>query len=346
MIERACIRMLLICVLSFPMGVASAQDDVVNRYLNVYPVGDSPILRLISPAVSEETILFEAKPIVRYSFYNNIYQRLRDNHPTGQAIFLSYRPHFRMYTDNSRPVKMPSSRIGLAFQFVQRSDSDNLRTLSIEHGHYSNGQSGCTFLEGAEDGSTACDSVYATLAADSDLSKLLNRRNGDFSTNFTKVLLNWRLNRLDDARPDSILSITLGWEWYHNPLLIIFDIGGYDPRDIGIYGRHRLSLQAEYERPGRSFPIVRWIPLLRALPRASLLGSYERILAADDRVNANRVVGQFTGYIGRIGIALGFVYGHDDYNIRLVDSSLQAYIGVTWKIFPSFNLRQQDFPDF
>src|SRR5882724_1067138 len=113
-----------------------------------YPISDDPNISYKTSATPYETILFEANPIVHFSFFNNIngfQSSYGKSHNHKQAWYLLYKPELRMYTDNSLPVKMPTYRILAGTQHFWRIGNRDLLGFSLESGHYSNGQDGGTF---------------------------------------------------------------------------------------------------------------------------------------------------------------------------------------------------------
>ena len=224
-----------------------------NDFVQFYPIGEDPNIRLMSSYTKQETILFEANPIVRYSFYNNFVKGLMDEDKQHtQAWYLSYRPQLRMYTDNSLPVRTPSYKILVGTQHLFRINSSNSERhnflgFSLESGHYSNGQDGSAFSELFTDGSIQSDSIYNLISPSTKLSEILNRRSGNFSTNLTEVIINYRTYKLDDDNiPKQLFSFNLGYVLYHNRFLGIGNFGGFTQNDIKIYGRHRFLLGIEF----------------------------------------------------------------------------------------------------
>jgi hypothetical protein len=129
----------------------------------------------------------------------------------SMAYYLNFQPHIRMYNDNSKPVKTPSYKILLGTQFLYKTERGNFFALALESGHYSNGQSGCSFYSELNDGTEACDDVYRLITPQTDLSAILNRSSGNFSTNLTRVSLNYRFNNLnDESKPTRIHSRHFG----------------------------------------------------------------------------------------------------------------------------------------
>jgi hypothetical protein len=196
---------------------AQSSGSLSRLFNQVYPIGEDPNINLKSTpsdVKNYETIKFEANPTVRYSFYNNIFERFSNGAPCGFAVYTAYQPQLRMYNDNSVPVKTPSYRLLLGGQYMRRLCDHDLLAVSIESGHYSNGQDGSAFSTKFADGSPQSDSVIAAINNNpkADLSKLLNRRSGEFSTDLTELILNYRFNKLDSNTniPSQIISIKGG----------------------------------------------------------------------------------------------------------------------------------------
>jgi hypothetical protein len=223
-----------------------AQKDF-NDYKHVYPISEDSDMHWKSSYAKSETILFEANPFVRFSFHNNIRKRLMNDKPTGFATYAAFKPQLRMYVDNSLPVKTPSYKIELGHQRVWRHRKKNLFAVAIESGHYSNGQAGAAFSEEFKDASAESDSIYRTITDDTDLSAILNRSSGNFSTNLTEVIVNYRFNKLEDlTTPKRVHSIKLGFIYYHDRFWGFLPFGGYSDEDIELYGRWRLLFSYEF----------------------------------------------------------------------------------------------------
>ncbi len=251
----------------------------------------------------------------------------------SDAIYITFQPHIRMYAENSKPVKTPSYRILLGWQQLYKTKNNNFFAWAFETGHYSNGQSGCAFLAGEDDETMPCTDFHATITDDSNLSELLNRKNGNFSTNTTKLSVNFRFNNLNKFdKPYKVHSFTASWELYHNKFIGLLDFGGYTDFDINIYGRNRFGLGYEY--------IHVWKPKLRY----SIEQKIELIQGAHPFVEPLRSETTFTLYpFDRdIGIFASYIYGHDNYNYRFVDSGNQISIGVSWDWFTPFQIKRAE----
>lgn len=348
----------LVIFIGFAFQNANAQD----LFNAIYPIGDKVNIGYKTSVVpSIEKILFEANPIVRLPFYNNIRTRLRSKNPnnnyepynSGSTLYLNFRPQFRMYTDESRPVKAPSYRISiLGFQYLRRlpeyrSIKDHQFAFSIESGHYSNGQADCAFSKGIEDGSVACDSVCNTITPTSNLSHLLNRDSGNFSTNYTELIANYRIifqTRKDDEGedtyiPQSAISLKAGFNRYHNKLLHLADIGGYTASDIKIYGKNRFIGGIEYLLSADRMMGASLFKKL-SIDRFSASLNTEYIDNPHPFVAPWRAELTGTFYFkNNMGIFVSGIWGHDNYNYRFVDSGSSFFAGITFDIFPPTRIR-------
>lgn len=303
-----------------------------------YPIGNDADVQWKSSYLASETILFEANPIARYSIYNNMRDYLGKNASSrGQAYYIVFKPQLRMYTDNSRPVKMPTYRaeggVQRLFKLKSGIKTSNFISIALESGHFSNGQAGAAFSEHFDDGSPESDSIYTLITDDTDLSALLNRKNGNFSTNLTEAHVNFRKYRFTSAFSSTIdraHSVTLGVVYYHNNLLGLFDIGGFTKEDIKIYGRFRYQLNYEYthvlaNKPGKQ----------RTNPQVKVAEMIELIQGGHASVNPFRSETRISfkpGSKRSIDFAFfaGFIYGHDNYNYRFVDDGSQFMVGFCW----------------
>ena len=317
-------------------GIRVIAQKNFNEYVKLYPIGEDPNIRGMSSYRSEETILFEANPTVRFSVYNNFLKQLGNDSCHAQAWYVSVRPQFRMYTDNSLPVKTPSYRVFFGTQHLFRLGHKDMEErnerfigFSLESGHYSNGQSGCAFSKAIEDGTAACDSVYGAITPESDLSELLNRESGNFSTNLTELILTYRRYTLDDdSNPGNGHIFNAGIVLYHDRFLGLGNFGGFSDNDINLYGRWRFLAGYEFMHVFKN----------GAGTRISLKENIELISGAAAQVNPLRNEVTITWYPFKHSRALGFlasyIYGHDNYNFRFVDSGNQGTLGITWSQFP------------
>ncbi len=90
-----------------------------EAYSHVYPIAEDPNVRWISSYSPYEKIQFEANPIIKFSFYNNFVKRLADTTKLhSMAQYLDFRPQFRLFKEESQPIKTPCYRIFLGTQHL------------------------------------------------------------------------------------------------------------------------------------------------------------------------------------------------------------------------------------
>lgn len=295
------------------------------------PALENPKLGWMSPMYSSEKIIFDFHPILTLHFFKNYNKSFKYNKKLGMGYYFTFRPHFRLYSLKSIPVQMPSYRFFLGLQHLYKINKRNIISYKLESGHYSNGQSGCTFGEGIDDKSRACDSIYSLINDESNLSSMLNRNNGDFSTNLTNVLLVYRLiTKFEEYKtPQQIHTFSFGITVYHNNFLGIIDKGGIADENLAIYGRSRFLLGYNY--------LYKWASGYRFLVEEN----FEIISGAHPWVNPLRSMTTFTMFLPRnIGFFVNYIYGHDNYNIRFVDSGHQFGAGITWDLFAPLPINQ------
>lgn len=320
------------------------QND--NHFLQFYPFAETPNIRYITSYRKDEKLLFEANPTVYYSFVNNFYKRFVNStdDTTAFAVYAHWEPHLRMYDQSSKPVKTPSSRIFLGTQFLFKLKppanprKENFAGFMVESGHYSNGQSRGAFSEAVADQTPANDSVYALITHQTNLSKILNRNSGNFSTNLTKILVGFRRYTFDDDnKPNKMHAVHMGVTHYHDRFWGIFDFGGYTEQDIRIYGKWRYHFGYEYMRVFKSICHKSW--------RITFSHNMEVIQGAHPWVNPYRsetMVNLFPFQSAQgFGFTFSFIAGHDNYNYHFVDSVRQFTAGITWSLFPPFTMRNK-----
>lgn len=312
-------------------GVARAQHSQDESPW--YPMGETPILgRLMTSYTPAERIFMESNPHVRYSLFNNFLKGFREGVSDHlQAWYVSFQPQIRIYKERSVPVKTPSHKVSFGTQHLYRlkHKPGAFAGFMAESGHYSNGQNRCAFSELYPEGSPECDSIYRLITPSTRLSEILNRNSGNFSTNFTEIGFHYR--RYGTGKRNGLTelhALSLGYTIYHRHFLWVARFGGYPQGDLAIIGRHRFT--AEYE-------------FSRALPgpdnrRISLKQKLEWIVKPHPSVNPLRSETLFTVYpfhrLNRLGITGSFIYGHDNYNYRLVDAGSQLSLGLSWSQLP------------
>ena len=327
-------------LLLFTSAFFGQNDSVFKGFTEIYPFGEDPNIRYMTSYTPQETILFEANPIMRYSIYNNFIRGFMSGFPHTQAWYVAFKPHLRMYNSKSKPVKMPSYRILLGTQHLFHLPSEDKETakfcgFSLESGHYSNGQNRSSFAEEFEDDSPEGNAVYETITSSTQLSEILNRNSGNFSTNLTELQVNYRKYKLDgDLVGIRMSSLTLGYTLYHNYFLGFGDFGGYTQNDINIYGRNRYSLAGEFMN-------IIQASKLKGI-RYSVKQTFEYIDNPHQSVEKLRAETTLTVYPFKgsktLGILASYIFGHDNYNYRFVDHGNQFSIGLTWCQFPPVQL--------
>ncbi len=316
-------------------------QSAFNGFTEIYPYGDDPNVRYMTSYTPQETILFEANPIMRYSVYNNFINGLMANAPHTQGWYVAFKPQLRMYNSNSKPVKMPSYQILLGTQHMFKIKCKDTLTakfwgFSLESGHYSNGQNRSSFSEDYEDESVDGNAIYTTITPDTQLSEILNRSSGNFSTNLSELQLNYRKYKLDGGfMPISGYSVTAGYMLYHNYFLGVLNFGGYTQNDIVLYGRNHYSLAGEFMH-------IIQTGKLKGI-RYSAKQNFEYIDNPHQSVEKLRAETTFCFYPFQgskaFGFLMSYIYGHDNYNYRFVDQGNQFTVGLTWSSFPPVQLK-------
>lgn len=261
-----------------------------------------------------------------------------------------------MFSDSSLPVKTPSYDISLGYQAlldvnILNCDTNNKNVreffgYAFESGHYSNGQSFGMFykrnLDGTKqsfrDGSKENDSIYSNINSNTDLSEILNRENGEFSTNYLNVKLSYKYFNLGKNNfYTNMHSISFGMNVYQNSFLFFIPTktGGIEERDKSIYGTKIFKIEYEYlHNFNEKFQLSTQL-------------KYEGINGAHETVNPHRFEGIISLYpfpIGcldfseNIGVSFSLIRGHDNYNIRFVDSGNQFAIGLNWRVLPRLQM--------
>lgn len=285
---------------------------------------ENPVVGWKSKMYDKEAMLFDFQPILTLGIFNNFDKRLNRDKGLGMSYYFAFRPHFRMYNKNSTPVSTPSYRIFIGVRHMYRLNQKHYIGVGLESGHYSNGQPDCALMGGGDDGSAACDSLYALLTKESNLSEMINRRNGDYSTNLSQLTVNYRYVPHFDRynQPQQVHSLSVGIERYHDFFFGIIDVGGFGANAIKTYGKWRFLTTYTYS--------YQWLSGYRV----SLDEDIEIIQGAHPWVNPFRSKTTATIYFPRhLGFYMQYIYGHDDYNLRFVDSGHQCGVGFTWDMF-------------
>ncbi|MGB0368602.1 MAG: hypothetical protein ACPGD8_04305, partial [Flavobacteriales bacterium] len=306
-----------------------------EKYSHVYPISEDANVRWISNYSKYETIRFEANPLIKFSFYNNFAKRLPDTTKLhAMAQYIDFGPQFRLYSEKSQPIKTPSYRIFLGTQHMFRLKTKNAKAVQLigfafQSGHYSNGQSKCTFAEDENDGGAICNAIYNSITDTTDLSALLNRKNGNYSMNLTEITVNYRFNTLGDSNyAKHAHSVSLGYEINHKGIFGVADVDLVSDADLELIGRHRINVKYEY---ALNFKLVKKSKISQRIRAKQTL---EAIIGAHPHINPIRTETALTFYplstVSALGLSFSYIYGHDNYNFRLVDSGSQFTVGLTW----------------
>lgn len=320
----------LLLFIGLTVGLQTFSQGIKKSPFNGYlPIRESPELNWSTPMTKSEPLLFEAEPILYYNLYNNYpYYESKEN-PKAEAFYLYFNSHFRMFQGRSRPVRMPSYKIFMGWQRSYDLGRDYF-SFAIESGHYSNGQSGCAWSDTAVDGTRSCELIAESLADEEDLSKRLNRINGNFSTNLSKIRFQYVLPKRGLGNMN-IHRFDLDYTYKHVALAFFFKYGATD-RDINIVGRHDIRFQYE---------LIRHTNLHF---RYSLSQSAEYIFDAHPFINPWRFETCLNIFPQEwiTSFFVSFIHGHDDYNYRIVDSGNQYSLGVRWDLFQLKEYREED----
>lgn len=335
--------------LCFCLSYLLTQAQKSPIFQAVYPIGENPSIGYKSNMYpKQEKILFEANPILRMPIYNSIRRGLMnaEQGTVGSTLYINFKPQFRMYHDVSKPVRMPSYRISiLGYQQLIRlpefnNSKEQFLAFAVESGHYSNGQSRSAFSSEFEDGSVESKALYQTITDNSNLSEMLNRKDGNFSTNYTEVFLKYKLilDLNDDTYiPNSDAYLQLGYNRYHNRLLFLANLGGYTEEDIKIFGKNRFYFDMGYMK--RIQENTFFNQKLK-IDRFQVDLKTEIINKPHPSVNPFRMDLTGTLYFQNdVGIFLSGIYGHDNYNYRFVDKGKQIFVGITFDIFPPMEIK-------
>lgn len=298
-------------------------------YRQYLPINTHAQLSYLSSGTELETILFDAQPIARYHVYNDMSKKNLRVEEVGRAFYISFRPHIRMYNEQSKPVRTPSYKIALGTQWSKLYKRSENRagqfSVSLESGHYSNGQPNCFLSEHFLDGTMECDSLYGSIANGQDITSLVNRSSGNFSTNWTELMFQHKWIRGDDENYVENIShlLRLGYTHYHNRFIIFGKFGGYSENDIKLYGSHFFQGLYEYN----SYFLFNNKPIDFLLSQ-----SFDLVTNADPRIPQLRAVTKVVVFPfgSDLGLFGAIINGRDNYNIRFVDDVTQFQIGLTW----------------
>jgi hypothetical protein len=284
---------------------------------------ETPFIGWSTPTGNDfnEKVMMEARPILKIPIIDNLSPVIAQD-STYQRFSIIFDPHIRMLYKNSMPVTMPSYRAFISYAPTRYVSSvKSFITPIFEHGHYSNGQAGCTFGS-SEDADSSCQVLYSGLD-DLDLSEQLNRRSGEFSTNFVRGRL--KLMKVlgffeGTGMVEEALEVTLEYTRYINRLFG-FSVAGYNELDAEFYSMNRYLAEVaghHYLMMFNEMTQLRYGVSAQYLPsRHSEITPYTVTL-----------FGSFT-YPSGLGVFAKVEKGQDLYNVRMVDDIFRVLIGIS-----------------
>ena len=308
-----------ISMLCLSLFLEAQEQNPFNGYL---PIRESPELNYSSPMIDREPLIFEAEPILYFNLYNSypFYDTLFDA-KKAEAFYLYFNSHFRMFQGRSKPVRMPSYKFFVGWQHSFDLGKGSF-SLALETGHYSNGQAGCAWADTAVDGTLSCRRLAQNLGDNENLAKRLNRVNGNFSTNLSKIRLQYVEPKLREEQR-FIQRFDLDYTYNHEALFLVFEYEGSADNDNRVIGRHNIQAAYEYIRyTDQNF-------------RYSIRQSAKRIFRAHNSIEPWRFQTTLSIFPKEwiTAFFVSYIYGHDNYNIRIVDSGHQFSVGIRWDLF-------------
>ncbi|MCD6013306.1 MAG: hypothetical protein K0Q79_3168 [Flavipsychrobacter sp.] len=282
-----------------------------------------------------ESILLEARPILKVPLYNRLNSDLGKRKRYSPTASIIFDPQFRMYNSNSRPVKMPTYRIFLSAGVTRQIGSDlnspdALISLAAEHGHYSNGQFGCVWGSSMDNDST-CMALSAN-ADNIDAPAMLNRNSGEYSTNFARAKLklmyflrSYPINDAGSTRGGKVKRSVQGTIAYTKLVdwLAGADIGGYDDHAHLFYPMNQFYVELAYEHY-----------FAHNSNRHIRIGAeywYRPSGNAFIYPNNFAITGAYF-LQNNLGFFIKGEYGQDSYNIRFVDQIARVMGGLMYRV--------------
>ena len=281
-----------------------------------------------------EKMIFEARPTLKLPIYGNLNNDLLKGKKYSETVHIVFDPQFRMYDDNSLPVKMPSYRAFLSAGILRQIGDPNspraLVSFTVEHGHYSDGQDGCVFGS-SKDNDSLCK-IYSAMADKINVAQMLNRSSGEYSTDFVrgKLKLCYLLDSINAGcgpMMKNALEVTLGYTRLVDRLLG-FDIGGYDDYASKIYPMNQLYGELAFEeyyscKSNRHYRL-----------------SFEYFYRPSDNSfvyahNFSATAAYFFSF--NLGFFVRGEYGQDSYNVRFVDKISRMMLGIAWSMNDRLN---------
>jgi len=283
-----------------------------------------------------ENLMFEAKPYVKFPIIDEFYDRVKNLDQDSSLIFrgfLVFDPHLRMYTSNSNPIKMPSYKIfpslSVSHALGQSKNPLGIATFVLDHGHYSNGQQGCTFGSSA-DGDSICAEKYQSLDLKKDnLSDEINRNTGEFSTNLFRTKI--KFYQIQKINPE-YRTVEIANEFslsYTRLTRFLFGkkIAGYNRKDAAFYPLNQIHFEYAFHKylENHQYRVgigIAWLP-------------------TDNSAMAHYNISLFGNYTleNGFGFFLKGETGQDSYNLRMVDKVARVAMGFSWNVLSSEPLK-------
>jgi acid phosphatase len=231
----------------------------------------------------------------------------------------------RMMQSVSNPVRTPSYMPRGNFQLLwarvpaSKSVPDLLAALASNNrvalweahaivGHHSNGQDGCLYTDEERSGED-CPSVRPI-----GDKRIINKKDGSFSTNYVRVGFNYSRNHLDSTL------------WANREKRVKVEVEQHfhtDKNIVDLYGRTRVKAEGAVARRG----------FVVCPKRAEILGRVEYIHGHPDSVWPVAVTAQascFPTMNGGWGFFARYYGGQDYYNLGFLDNIQRFQIGATF----------------
>ena len=189
-------------------------------------------------------------------------------------------------------------------------------------GHHSNGQDGCFFQDEERIGEE-CVSVTPVAGE-----RLVNTRDGSFSTNYVRLGVNYRRNVLDD-------QLWAMREWGFRADVEHHPRAWMDPQIVDLYGRTRATLAGTFASRELS-----WCPR-----RVEMTAGVTHIHGHPESVWPVAVTSQFTCFPtreGGWGLFVRYYGGQDYYNLGLLENIQRIHVGATFNQSGFFRFRRRE----
>ncbi|HEX2778102.1 MAG TPA: hypothetical protein VHM30_01310 [Gemmatimonadaceae bacterium] len=280
---------------------------------------------------SGKKLAFEGTAVGHYFFYNTLDDLVWQKQGGTKLVWpVTMMFVVRMSTDFSSPVRTPSYQIRPLYAQVLhlwRPSGDKHRYHILEGAvgltHYSNGQSGCTYLgEGVNTAGDGCEVKDATLYA----KRFTNVENGNFSTDFIPIVLHYRRGHL--LKPLAMMDHqqTVGVELQLHPIGHWMP-GALDLQQANQYGMHQYSVTAELERRRARIPPIRFEGVFRVAAK------YTERFGGGAPAHLRNGFGEVSYVFDRVehwGVFARYHAGFDYYNIQWQDTHSFLSLGFVW----------------